>query len=340
MRKDRPRRWARGLAAASLVAWLVYKLANSRLVRTRKRARTYRQTDPGSGADMSRFAIGAPSIGCQSWDIGTGVAGYVWRAPGARGVLLLQHGLGEHAQRYVTQHNQLIPHLLHAGINVYAIDLWGHGRSPGRRAVTDIAHAVEDHLAARRKLQGQPLPVFVMGHSLGGLVTASSVARDPTHVTGVIITSAPLFLDFGAFTRLRVNVMAALAPTMGATSIDRTGITRIAEESEAAEHDPMIHHGKVPMLLAATALTTAHGNRKRYRNWNVPTLLLHGTADTITDPKESVKFHDSISSLDKTLHLVEGGYHELLNDVERDQTLQTLMAWLERRVPPRSAVNQ
>jgi alpha-beta hydrolase superfamily lysophospholipase len=103
---------------------------------------------------MSQFTPGAAPIRCQPWDIGTGVTGYVWHAPNARAVLLLQHGYAEHAQRFVKQYNGLIPHLLNMGVSVYAVDMWGHGHSPGPRVLTDIGQAVEDHLAGPTQASG------------------------------------------------------------------------------------------------------------------------------------------------------------------------------------------
>src|SRR5690606_26355767 len=99
------------------------------------------------------------------------------------------------AERYVARYHALVPQLLRIGIDVYAFDLRGHGRSPGERAIIDVREAVHDHLAARRALHAQSLPVFLFGHSLGGLVTAASVARDPSGVRGVVLSSPFLVAD-------------------------------------------------------------------------------------------------------------------------------------------------
>ena len=318
------------------MAWVVYKVTNTRLTRAPSAADESCQTDPGAAADMSRFTPGAAPVRCRPWDIGTGVRGYVWEAPEPRAVLLLQHGFGEYAQRFVKRYSQLIPHLLNAGVSVYAIDLWGHGHSPGRRAVTDLGQAVEDHLAARRKLLARPLPVFLLGHSLGGLVTATSVARDQSGLSGVILSSPFLRKEVPAWKRLLVSVLAAVGPTLPAPAepAELSGLSRIPEELEFVDNDPLIYRGRVPMLLAATALNLLKENPSLYPGWRVPTLVLHGTADTYTDPEGSRELFKTISSQDKTLHIVEGGYHELLNDTERDETLRVLLGWLRRRLPP------
>src|SRR5687768_2681644 len=133
--------WGWALAAAGLAAWAAYRLTSTRPARAALSDDAGGQT--GAGADMSQFTPGAEPIRCRPWEIGTGVRGYVWEAPEQRAVLLLQHGYGEYAQRFVERYSRLIPQLLNAGVSVYAIDLWGHGRSPGRRATTDLGRAVD-----------------------------------------------------------------------------------------------------------------------------------------------------------------------------------------------------
>ncbi|HEX7318055.1 MAG TPA: alpha/beta fold hydrolase [Pyrinomonadaceae bacterium] len=272
---------------------------------------------------------------CQPWDIGTGVTGYVWHALNPRAVLLLQHGYGEYARRFVTQYNRLIPHLLNAGVSVYAFDMWGSGHSPGRRGLTDVGRAVEDHRAARRKLSEQPLPLFLLGHSLGGLVTATSVMRDQGGVRGVVLTSAALQFDASRGLLAFARAAAFFAPTVRAPH-KAAGIEFLyhgAERDELLAGDPLFYRGRVPMLVAATGGNIAHDNWNLYPAWKVPVLLMHGTADTWTDPRGSQRLFDAVASEDKTIHLVEGGYHELLNDTERDETLNVLLSWLERHLP-------
>jgi len=235
------------------------------------------------------------------------------------------------------RYGPLIPSLLRLGVSVYAFDLRGHGGSPGRRALTDVAESVEDHLAARRLLAAQPLPVFLMGHSLGGTITAASVVRDPTHVAGVILSSAALLVSANVLTRLFARVVAALAPWLPVRFLPPTGISRVPEQVLAFLSDPRIHHGGMPARLAASILFTSRDNWSHYPRWKAPTLAFHGTGDTFTEFEGSHRFVETIASPDKTLHVVDGGYHELLNDVGAEDTLRVMLSWLERRLAARSA---
>jgi acylglycerol lipase len=306
--------------------------------RTAMRERVLLRKGPATrGEPMSESSSAAPSIDCWSWETAPGVQGYVWHAGRPRGILLLQHGYREYAKRYVTQYNALIPRLLGAGLEVYALDLRGHGASSGRRGMMDIGQAAQDHLAARGKLEARPLPVFVMGHSLGGLVTASSVALDQAGVSGAILSSPALNLASSALTRLAARLLARIAPRLGVPhpSGDPAALSRLPEVVDAVRRDPLMYHGKMPARVAATAIEQDHVNWKRLPKWTVPTLILHGTADRATDPEGSRRLFATIASQDKTLHLVEGGYHELLNDDDRDETLQIVLKWLEERIRPR-----
>jgi acylglycerol lipase len=269
-----------------------------------------------------------------SWDIGTGVRGYAWDAPQPRAILLLQHGFGEYAERYVKWYSALIPRLLDIGVSVYAFDLEGHGRSPGRRALTDIERAVSDHLAARRKLAAQRLPIFLFGHSLGGIVTATSVLQQPD-VDGVILSSGALYVKSNAFVRALSPAIARIAPALPLVALNPRGISRDTEVVRAFMADPLIYHGAMPARLATSVLLTSEANWPRYSRWHAPTLAIHGTADTFTSPEGSRRLIAAIASQDATLHLVEGGYHELLNDTGREETLQVVLTWLEKRLPTR-----
>jgi acylglycerol lipase len=321
-----------------VVAWLAYWVTSVRLVDPPMAADDSCRTDPSTVADLGDLRPGGPVIRCEPWDIGTGVQGYRWEAPDPRGVLLLQHGFGGYAQRYVRHANRLIPHLLDAGLSVHAFDMWGHGRSPGRRGVVDVGLAIEDHLAARRKLAAQPLPVFVYGHSLGGLVTATSAARDQRHLDGVIVSSAFLLSDVreDRLRRTLLDILAVAAPTLP-TPVKNPPLptrTRIAEEVEAMENDPMLHLGSPPVLAAATGLRALDDSERRYPGWRLPILVLHGTADASSDPEGSRALYEAIASKDKELHLVAGGAHNLLDDLDRDATLGVILEWLTARLPP------
>jgi len=268
------------------------------------------------------------------WDFGRSLAGYAWRTPDARASLLLTHGFAEYAERYVNHYHGLIPRLCALGFDVYAFDMRGHGRSSGARGVTDMREAVADHRAARRALRDEAIPTFLFGHSLGGLVTAVSVAEDASDVDGVVLSAPALHLSAPPHLRAIASLVSAIAP--GARLVpplDADGLSRIPEEVRAYRNDSMVSDTRVPARTGVTALATAESGWRRYDTWSTPVLVLHGEQDRATDPRGSKRFIEMIKATDKSLVSFPDGMHELLNDLDRDAALDAILSWLDARAP-------
>ena len=334
-------RWSRVLLAclgALVLVWIAYKVTTMRRMSGRVTVDTGCESDPNTAVEMSRFAPGAAAIRCEPWDVGTGATGYVWHAPAPRAVLLVVTGWGDYAQRYVRGSSELIPHLLARGISVYAIDMWGNGRSPGTRGATDIDDAVVDHLAARRTLREQPLPVFVLGHSVGGLVTATSVLRDQSGLRGMILIAPALKWGVSGGMRFVARMGGFLLPTFAvpAPPGDPADQSRDTQLHARLAADPLYYMGPISWVTAGSGAATSHANWTRYPHVTVPVLAVSGTADTVTEPGGIRQFIDAVRSADKTLHLVDGGRHALLDDPPcNTEALQIVLGWLDRRLPDR-----
>ena len=290
-------------------------------------------------SDFSRGVLNPPAgardgtsrPGTQSWNLKSGGVVHLWQAPQPTAILILQHGFGEYTERYFTSYLALIPSLLDAGFDVYGIDMSGHGRAGGQRAVVDIRGAVADHLAVRRSLRQQGLPVFLLGHSLGGLVTAASVAHDPAGVSGVVITSPSLPGGLKPALRFTLRLLSGIAPNrpIPVPSGDTGGLSRIPAVTAAVLEDPLMYKGAISNRTAESAVQTAKGLFKRAPLWAAPVLLLHGSADTVTDPARTEALFRLIGSADKSLSIVPGGFHELLNDIGGEQILRHILTWLD-----------
>lgn len=284
----------------------------------------------------SEVADSARQASAQSWDFGRGLRGYAWPAADARAALLLTHGLAEYAERYVARYHGLIPKLNALGFDVYAFDMRGHGRSPGARGVTDIKQTIADHQAARRALSAQGMPLFLFGHSLGGLITAASVAEDATGVAGVVLSAPALLIEAPPHLRAIANIFAVLAPGLRLLpASDASAISRIEAEVTAYKTDPMISALSASAKVGVTAIAAAETAWGRYQRWITPVLVIHGEKDTLTDPNGSKRFIAAISASDKKLDLYPEGRHELLNDLDRDAAWSAISNWLSERLPAR-----
>ncbi|ADY26539.1 Acylglycerol lipase [Deinococcus proteolyticus MRP] len=275
------------------------------------------------------------NVSAHVWATGAPVEGRTWKAANPRAAVLLTHGFGEHLGRYVSHYQGLIPALVNLGFDVYGYDQRGHGQSLGRRAVVNVETLVRDHLMAREQLRRQPLPVYVLGHSLGGLVTALSAARDPRGLSGLVLSSPALLVGEGesALKRHAAPLLARLAPSLPVTALDTAGLSQLPDAISAYQSDPQVYQGKVPALTAASMLQASRQGWKVYPDLKLPTLVVHGSEDQITAPAGSQRFLETIASTDKTLHTVEGGYHELLNDTAGAETVRVILDWLDERAP-------
>jgi alpha-beta hydrolase superfamily lysophospholipase len=269
----------------------------------------------------------------KNWEIGTGVAGFVWDSQTPKANLLLQHGLGEYSERYVWQYNQLIPKLVANGFNVYAIDLPGHGDSIGERGLVDLNDALMHHLAARTAIEGE-LPTVLFGHSLGGLVTAASLVANPTGVLAAVLSSSAMQSPSKAWERILSKVVTAVNPS-GDMPLPRPGeeaLTRDLELLKLIAADDRMYHGKARNLVAKTVLELSDFVWSKIDSWQTPTLIIHGDKDLSTNHLQSIALMDAIPAKDKTLKIYPGGFHELLNDLEKDKVEADVFDWLATRV--------
>lgn len=249
--------------------------------------------------------------------------------------IILQHGYAEYSFRYLTSHSSLITHLLSANYTVYALDLHGHGTSPGTpRAVVHVGKAIADHLELRRYSveRGNGRPIVLFGHSLGGLITAGSVTENDEYIAGVILTSPAFPGPFPYAARVAVGVAARAMPTISipGRAVPIFGLTRRESEIEKYLADPLYSKKSICFLTAATAVDVADGVRAKMGEWTVPTLVVHGDEDAYCDWRGSERFVDGIMSGEKVFEVVEGGRHELLNDECGVEVLEKVLAWIQK----------
>lgn len=270
------------------------------------------------------FDVGGPTLYSQQF-----------AAPDERGAVLLAHGYAEHLGRY----RRVIEALTGAGLSVYSYDQRGHGQSPGARAVVDVDMLIGDHLRAREALRGLTVPVFAFGHSMGGLVTAASVLRDPRGLAGAVLSSPLLLVGEGESAALKAlsGVLGRFFPSLPVTTLDSGGLSRVAEEVSAYDSDPQVYRGKVPALTAASMLRVSRQLTAQYPRWRLPTLIVHGSEDKLADVRGSRRFAETagtaLTPRPEIDYLeVEGGYHELFNDTVQAEVTARLLGWLEQQL--------
>ncbi len=256
---------------------------------------------------------------------------------GKRAVLVVVHGLKDHSSRYTEFANTMASR----GFVVDAFDLRGHGRSPGKRSyvgkfedlVSDLSTFVSE---VRRRNAG--LPIFVFGHSMGGTTVALSIVMRAIDVKGVILSAAALAPGEGISPMLiRVTkFLGKVAPSFPLMSLPNKNFSRDPDVVAAMGSDPLIYQKNGPVRTAAELLSAMHKIETRAHVFEAPVLLLHGTADKLTNPAGSRKLADRASSTDKTLKTYQGLVHDLLHEPEKAQVIADIADWLDMRAPKQS----
>jgi alpha-beta hydrolase superfamily lysophospholipase len=243
---------------------------------------------------------------------------------------VLVHGLHEHGGRYAG----VAERLARSGYASYAVDHPGHGRSPGVRGnLTSMAAAV-DGVAQLVGLAGERhpgAPLFVYGHSLGGLIALQYLTGAPDdRIRGAVI-SAPA-LDTSAATaaqRLMAPLLSRLLPNLGVLTLDADTISRDPAVVAAYRADPLNHIGKVRARTGAEMMLTAAALPGRLPSLTLPLFVLHGGADRLMPPAASELVPAHAGSSDVTRKVYAGLYHEPHNEPERDEVLDDVVGWLD-----------
>jgi len=262
----------------------------------------------------------------------------VWLPDGdVRAVLLVVHGLGEHCGRYVHVAESLTSH----GFAVHALDLVGHGKSTGTPGHVDAFRQYLDGVAALLEYvreQHPDRPVFLVGHSMGGLISTLFLLQNQSAFAGCVL-SGPLIRSDAEPPRLLLvinRLVSALLPKLGMLELDATAVSRDPAVVEKYIEDPLVHHGKISSRLVNELFVSMTTATERASEIRLPILILHGEADRLTSPAGSELLYDQLGSPDKTLRLLPGLYHEIYNEPEQDQVLDEVRNWLDAHVPDKA----
>ncbi len=172
--------------------------------------------------------------------------------------------------------------------------------------------------------------IFLFGHSMGGTI-ATAYAIDHQHeLAGLLVSGASLKVgsSLSPVVIAAGRLLSVLLPKMGVTVLDASAISRDKAIVDAYVNDPLVYRGKVRARLGAELIKTWQELPCRMPQINLPTLIMHGTADRLSDPEGSQMLYERISSSDKTLKLYEGFYHEIFNEPEHEQVLADMETWL------------
>ncbi|MFP5466785.1 MAG: lysophospholipase [Gammaproteobacteria bacterium] len=269
---------------------------------------------------------------------GQNIALYDWPLPmrhRPRAVVLIVHGLGEHAWRY----DPVAQRLNDWGFCVRAYDQRGHGESGGDRGVLPYEDALLDDLqevvddTRRHIAQPWSCPLILLGHSMGGLVCASFVQRQMAPVDALVLSSPALDAGIGGLKRALIGLMNRWAPNVAlANGLDPGLISHDPEVVAAYEKDRRVHD-RISARLARFIDVNGPRMIAAASGWRVPTLLVYAGADGLVRPQGSQAFAAAAPADWVTSVCLKGQYHEIFNELDPSRAYAVLKSWLDARWP-------
>ena len=254
-----------------------------------------------------------------------------WRGSAPKAIIVLVHGYAEHSGRY----EHVAQRFTDAGYDIHTFDLRGHGRSEGEprvfvRSIDEYTGDVERFVASvRERTTGKPL--FLLGHSMGGAISARFLVDGERDLKGAIL-SAPAVRRAGILgspVEALFLFIASRWPWLHFPRLDNVKVSRDPDTVERYDNDPLNYRDGMPFGTAAAIVRSARYVDKNAGQIELPIFIGHGTDDGLVNFLASERLHERVGSQDKTLKLYPGLYHEILNEPERDQVMQDMLDWLD-----------
>lgn len=259
-----------------------------------------------------------------------------------RAVVVLVHTIYDHSARY----DEFARNLVRFGINVWALDLPGHGLSDGQRGVIEDFDAVAadvGRLVGIARNQHRT-PCFLVAHSVGVLPALAYALEEQDQLAGLVCTAPaidhrvlPGPLQSLLDRLVRSPLLARVSARVRTFSLDPGEATDDPAEAAALADDPLIHQGRVPLTTANAIARVLRGPlARRLGEITVPALIVHGDLDTIVPPSAGRDLHDRLGSTDKTLRLMPGMRHALYHEQKalRRRFNDLVGEWIDERAAP------
>ncbi len=255
-----------------------------------------------------------------------------WRpSDNPRGVVAIVHGVNSHSGYYAWAAEQFVA----AGLAVYALDLHGRGKSEGERFylenMEDYVSDV-DTLVTLAKSREPDLPVFLLGHSAGGVISCTYTLEHQAKLAGLICESFAFQVAAPDIALAVVKGLSYVAPRAHVLRLKNEEFSRDPRVVQAMNSDPLIANESQPSNTVAELVRADERLNREFPLITLPVLILHGTADKVTRPSGSQLFYDKAGSPDKTLKLYIGHVHDLLNDVDKEKVMSDITGWIDGHI--------
>lgn len=257
----------------------------------------------------------------------------IWRpATKPRAVLAICHGLNSHSGQYQWVAEQMVA----AGFAVYALDLRGRGQSDGERFFVERIDDYVGDLSAliRHAKSREPgLPVYLLGHSAGGVTSCVYALEHQAELAGLICESFAFQVPAPDIALAIIKGLSHIVPHTHVLRLKNEDFSRDPKAVKALNDDPLTAGESQPSQTVAALVRADERLRREFPLISLPVLILHGTADKATKYSGSQLFFEKTGSTDKSLKLYDGHFHDLLNDLGKEEVMADIQDWIEARLP-------
>ncbi|XP_023275753.1 monoglyceride lipase [Seriola lalandi dorsalis] len=269
---------------------------------------------------------------CSGWLTSADCDFGLWRA-----LVFVAHGAGEHCGPY----DEVAQRLKELSLLVFAHDHVGHGQSEGDRMnIKDFQVYIRDalqHVDLMRSRHPE-LPVYIVGHSMGGAISILTASERPSDFAGVVLIAPMVQMNPDSATPFKVflaKVLNHMLPSLTLGSIESKWVSRDKTKVEAYDADELNFHGGVRVSFGMQLMGAAARIEREIPSISWPFLLLHGDADKLCDIRGSKMMYEKAASSDKKLKVYEGGYHALHHDLPEvaESVLKEVTGWITERLP-------
>ncbi|XP_077537609.1 monoglyceride lipase-like isoform X1 [Haemaphysalis longicornis] len=256
-----------------------------------------------------------------------------------RALVFVAHGFGEHCHGH--KYDTLACALVRLGCCVFAHDHVGHGRSEGPRATIKFFDTYVDDLLTHvdvRRTAFPGKPVYLVGHSTGGLICVLTIQRKPKDFAGMVLLGPLLGLDKQEATLFKRTVARLLRWVIPGLPLRKLPLEKVSRDPAVVKRlaeDPLYYHGSVTAGWLAAALAALEKMKANVEAVGLPFLIQHGSEDKLCDPADSQQFFEKAPSEDKTIKIINGAYHNLLMEPDGvgPQVRKDIVEWISARLP-------
>lgn len=250
-----------------------------------------------------------------------------------KAIIVIVHGFGEHLGKYEYVKEKLNEYCY----GVYRFDNRGHGKSEGERGHIDTFEDFAkdtDVFVEFVKSENPDIPIFMLGHSMGGFITALHGVMFKNRIDGQILSSAATIKPIqargikGKFLKLTNRILPKVHlknPVIPDVSKDKNVITTY-------QVDELDLRSATLNLYVQFLINGIGWLRKNFKNYDYPCLILHGSDDKLIEKEAAIQFHSSISSKDRQIKIYDGLRHEMLKGKDKDIVLNDIHKWIEDRI--------